>query len=476
MAKNLSLDDEEDNSPESVDSLMNNDSEDEPSVESLSTKLDPEYEALSNQLQASRPSDDSDVQTDANEAEDKAESPNVPSVADLRSKMDKFTGRTPVQSRMNTADALNMLLGQKNQEISSAQKLQRHLQNMADLQRAGDVIGSAFVPRAEMKPDEEAYRSAMMRSQQPVENIMQRQALQQKAIQDLASKQALQMQMQSDHPDSEKSQLYRNLLKYNAAKAGLKDFQVPDSLSATEAKDLMGVVANEANRHEQAEMRKVISEQNAMAKQGMASQAKEQKQNQALTQTQQMLESARGNPEVQQALKDRYAASKANALIAQNYDPNNMSPSQIHLLASEVGKIATGGVPSVAEMEALTPSTLNTKLAKVAQALTNKPSPANAGAFIKQYQTYLNDLNGNAQNVINDKFGRVIESRKNVIGDDNYDSLKNLYLKSPKQEESKPKSSDSETVQVISPEGQVGTIPKANLEKALQRGFKVQGM
>jgi hypothetical protein len=72
-------------------------------------------------------------------------------------------------------------------------------------------------------------------------------------------------------------------------------------------------------------------------------------------------------------------------------------------------------------------------LASVWSKLSNQPSPANAGAFVKQYMTYLKDLNDNANQVVQDKIGRVIESKKNVLGDENYKTLNEQYL-NPVQE------------------------------------------
>lgn len=182
-----------------------------------------------------------------------------------------------------------------------------------------------------------------------------------------------------------------------------------------------------------ADARLKVAEQRANLAETKAASGEKQhtsdKQQQALSQTIGVLESARGNPEVSQALRDRYAASKALPLI-NKYDPNNLSPQQVSLVASELSKIATGGVPTHAEMQALTPNTLASKFASIAQMVINKPTPANAGAFLKQYKDYLTDLQQNAQNVVRDKIGRVIETNKNRLGEENYNSLKEQYLKS----------------------------------------------
>jgi hypothetical protein len=148
--------------------------------------------------------------------------------------------------------------------------------------------------------------------------------------------------------------------------------------------------------------------------------------NQQMQQVQSMLESARGNPEVMQAQNDRYAADKLNGMLGT--DPNKLSPQMVQLAASEVAKIATGGVPQSAELQHLTPSSLPGSLAQAAQYFTNSPNAANQGAFLQQYQKYANDLKDNANNVIKDKYSRVIESRRASLGKDNADTLTAQYL------------------------------------------------
>lgn len=150
------------------------------------------------------------------------------------------------------------------------------------------------------------------------------------------------------------------------------------------------------------------------------------KQGNVLNQTQSLLESARGNPEVSQALKDRYAAGKLNGLLGD--DPNKLSPQMVQLAASEVAKIATGGVPQSSELQHLTPSSIPGDLAKATQYFTNSPSATNQGEFMKQYQKYANDLAGGANAVIKDKYGRVIESRKRLLNPADYDTLVSQYL------------------------------------------------
>lgn len=165
-------------------------------------------------------------------------------------------------------------------------------------------------------------------------------------------------------------------------------------------------------------------EDHAIARQQMGS----NKQNQALQQTQSILESARGNPEVGQALKDRYAAKKFEGLVDLYGDPNKLSPEQVQMAASEVAKIATGGVPTHSELQGLLPTSIPMGLAKLAATVSNNPQSAEAGEFVKRMGDYVGALKKDANGVIKEKFGRVIETRRGQLGDQHYKDLKAQYL------------------------------------------------
>ena len=181
--------------------------------------------------------------------------------------------------------------------------------------------------------------------------------------------------------------------------------------------------------------------------------ADEKAERSALQQTEGMLESARGNPVVAQAEKDIYAAQKANSLANLYGDPNKLSSQQVATLRNEIAKIAVGGVSSQHELNALDPKALQGQLAGVWSRFSNTPTPANAGAFIKQYQEYANTITKDAQKVIEDKYGRVIESRKKSLGEDNYNTLKHNYIDRFKNQETSsggfPKTVSNGTHQAI---------------------------
>lgn len=151
-------------------------------------------------------------------------------------------------------------------------------------------------------------------------------------------------------------------------------------------------------------------------------------QDKVMARVQPLLESARGNPAVAQAEKDRYAAQKANTLVGMYGDPNNMPQSQVNLLVQEVGKIASGGTPAMHELDGISPNTLAGQLSSSWGKLRDQPTPARAAEFVKQYQDYANGVSKDAERVISDKYGRIIETNKKQLGPEHYQDLKDQYM------------------------------------------------
>jgi hypothetical protein len=153
------------------------------------------------------------------------------------------------------------------------------------------------------------------------------------------------------------------------------------------------------------------------------------KSNKAFTDAQNAMEQMRGNPAVQQAERDLYSSDKINSLIKQGGgNPDNLNPQFVKLLVSEVGKVAQGGSPTVEELKGLTPATLHGALADVWQKFSAEPTPAHAGAFIKQYKQYADTVSGDAQKLITDRYSRVLNPRKRLLRPDDVKSLEETYV------------------------------------------------
>jgi hypothetical protein len=152
-----------------------------------------------------------------------------------------------------------------------------------------------------------------------------------------------------------------------------------------------------------------------------------------------------------------------------------------------VGKIANGGSSSMHELEGLDPKTLQSKFAGVWQRLVNEPTSANAGAFTKQYTDYADALTKDAQKVISDKYGRIIQTNKDRLAPEAQKHLEDNYLnrfkpevatakvnESPQQKSGKPASDTGFPKKVINAQtGHQATVSNAKeLQEANARGFQ----
>ena len=150
------------------------------------------------------------------------------------------------------------------------------------------------------------------------------------------------------------------------------------------------------------------------------------KQNENQQQALQLIDSGRQDPSVIQSDKDILAAKKLKMIIGDN--PDKVSMPQANLAAMEIAKMASGGIPATEELKGLLPINKNSAVASTAQAFLSKPGPANQGAFLREYQSYANDISNNARQIVGDKMNRIIESKRNSMGEDNYNTLKTQYL------------------------------------------------
>lgn len=352
----------------------------------------------------------------------------------LQDKIDRFTGKKPVDSRLSVSDSISKLLGQNEQDLEAAKKQRDSVRLIAMLNRAGETFNVGANPLSGRKVDDTFSNNLMAQANQPIEDLNTKVKLGQESLKSASLSEEVKKQLAKGDPQSDISKVGRTIAQQAADSAKL-NIKIPDGISMTELEKLVPGIENMANRR--------LQQDTLLAsKQASSENQKTTKANQALGQTQQLLESARGNPAAQQAERDLYSASKAKSLINLYGDPNKLSPEMVATLVSEVAKISGGGAPTLEGMKALTPDTLNSKLARAKEFLMNKPSAASAGQFIKQYEDYVDKLTDDAKKVIKDKYGRIIESRKNALGDEGYQSLKDTYLnrfESPEGANASPK-------------------------------------
>jgi hypothetical protein len=339
-----------------------------------------------------------------------------------------FTGKVDDQpiaeSNPGSPDALARAQAQRQSSINQANQLQ-----------LGNLIGAGIAGRggAQVTPLPSSYfQNLSAGADLPVKNIEE------------------QIANQKNDPNSNVSKAMKSYL-------ASKRFKVPDNSSAADMEVLVPSLqkdqayqtaiqkaamaitskekiagANIQSREGIAADKRKIEQQKADAATESASGNKQVKadaaQDRTLQQTKTMLESARGNPAAAQAEKDMYSVDKVNSLFKIYPDPDKIPEAQVNLVVGEIAKVAQGGVPPGHEMDALKPGTAESKLQSLWGKVVNSPQPANLGAYLNELKKYTDALHGDAQKVIQDKYGRVIESSKKQLGPDNYKALQDQYI------------------------------------------------
>lgn len=412
-------------------------------------------------------SDDSD-EDEATPAA-KTSAPAAPKATDLSSLLAKMQAPTPTQDDAPQPNPQMNALVQAQQQANAGQLA-------ANLGRAGETISSG-ISRGAYKPDTAFYQDLSKQAQQPVANQLQKQAFAGTQTEQALKNYALADEKEKNDPNSGASNLARTVLLSSAKQAGMNLGDV-SKLSASTIEKTFPSVAKLIDTQQNALTRKDIAEQNNLYRQSVLGTKQGQAQQKNFNTTAQALEQMRGSPAVSQAEKDLYASQKANSLATMYGDPNKLSQSQVQLLAAEVGKIAAGGVSSDHALQGITPNTLAGRMSTYTTNLTNNPTPANAAAFVKQFQDYTGALGKDAQNVITDRYSRILNpARRAQLTDEQNAALDSQYtnrFKTSGPQSTGPASAQqSGGVKMQGPDGKVRLIPSDQAQAALAAGGKL---
>lgn len=306
--------------------------------------------------------------------------------------------------------------------MKEAQGKARENQDMAGLTEGLGQISAGLARSNTFSPG--AYKYLHDEANRPVEDIQAATKNRLANIESATKETADNRQMALDDPDSMQSNVARNLAKSQLEKYH-ENSKIVDGMSAADLKEFLQKPLDqmEARASREAIM-KLKSQELGLKRKELGN----KDQDKALGTVQTLLETARGNPAVAQAERDLYAAQKADSLANLYGNPNNLSPQMVQLLSSEIGKIAQGGSPTMHELEGLNIKTAPGGLASIMQRFANKPTAANAGEFVKQYQDYARALTRDAEGVIREKYGRVLETNRKKLGEENYQNLSTHYM------------------------------------------------
>lgn len=321
---------------------------------------------------------------------------------------------SPTQNPPPVQDVLSKLLGQSQDQMQDAKSQRDKLQLFATLGQAGSTIGQALTPLAPKQDYSKFYDMLQKQAEMPISDLSTQQALQQGALKTQMLKGQTATEMNQSDPNSDVSKVMRDLYKQETGK------EAPAGMAYAEIAKLEPSLARMANAKQMIAMR-----MDALKTRG------EEKQANALKDTQNMIETARGAKDVQNARETARLIDNAQSLLAEYPDLNKMPAAQISLFAQELGKIAKGGVAGEAEVKDIMPGSIASKLMKGLGQIENKPEGAQLAAFLQEYQPYLNTIKTNSNKLVSERTERILKVQTPRLGLENVKLMRGVYNLQP---------------------------------------------
>lgn len=418
------------------------------------------------------PTESEEDNTDPSEA-----STPMPSASSILAKY-KNLQENPTPNPKSVSETLENLLGSTKQSVAQAKKDRDAIQLGALFSKLGNTIGNAVTPLS-AKLDNSMSDALMEQSKQPMNDLLAESTINKDALQNQVLKGKTRTEMDKTDPNSAISQAAKDFYKKTTGK------DADETMSASDLESLDPMLARLFNAQESGKNRQLASKNSADNKQDSLDQKSDDKQNLAVKDVQTMIETTRGSTDIRNAKEATRLVDNANSLLSEYPDLNKMPTAQVTLFAQELAKIAKGGVSGEAEVRDIMPHSVASGLMKGLSQLEGSPTGAQLGAFIKEYQPYLDAIKKNSIKLVNDRTHRILNAQSKRLGDDNSKMLNDLYFPPPmaSAEVVPPMpqggapmpapAASSDSVNMIDPKGNVRSVPKSMVQSALAAGGKM---
>lgn len=341
-------------------------------------------DALEKAIANSRPKDPSRelASSDEDDSDDNGAGTPTPkkptSAQEMRELVDKATGKKPVESAMNSSDAIAKLLGANDKELAEAKEQRDRNQLIAMLSHAGATTGAALVPLANIKPDNEFFQKLYGQASQPVTDVKNKQDLQQEAIKTHLAKTQLQNAMEKEDANSEISKTTREILKHAAKQAGVS-IEVPETMTASNAEKILPGIEGMANR-------KLTAEGNSINRTALQKDKNDKEVTKLVTKMGEDLDPNRFRSGEMGKNQGRINAAERINTLLQQFPDGNIPKIQTREIATAVGALFQNGTAAaVSQVNELVPHTMRGKAADVAQWFTGNPQGQEQQQFIKLF-------------------------------------------------------------------------------------------
>lgn len=329
------------------------------------------------------------------------------------------------------------------ENLMSAQKAAGDAEFANRLGRAGELVGTAF---SHTKPvAQEAFNEQIKAAGEIPKNF-----------EELAEK-------EKEDAGSGLSQGFRDFIKSTTGTA------IPSNMSATQAAKIMPYAfqkyeKTEAAKQHHEDLAYKYNELKALQKM-KGDEKSGSDQDKSIVNAQKMLDS-----QTKKVTDTSSAVNAAKDVLAEA----TTNPTAANALSTHMARIASGGQRiNTVEMAAFGGSkALSDKVQQIIKTGASGTITSENAKFAQQYLDAIDRANQESYRQISEPIiQRTIKnSKKPLEYKDAYERITGKFL--PETTGPQATSLQTDTVSVISPTGQKGTIPKANLEKALAKGYK----
>lgn len=316
-------------------------------------------------------------------------------------------------------DTLSRLLGQSHDQMDAAKGQRNDLQLLANLGMAGSTIGQAITPLAPKQDYSKFWDTLKAQAEQPVADLATKQTLEQGALKGKILEGQAATEMSQSDPRSAVSDTLRQLIRKEAP-----GITVDDSMSYSDMAKLEPSLARMATQ----QASQLAHKDAQTVKQDAA-------KDKAYINFNKDIQSFRGNAGAQQASRDVLTAGKAVGLIDL---PGMKTTQDLRVIADEIAKLATGGVPGEKGTEALLPHTALSKFAELKNFVLSQPTDAQADEYLKRNRAMLKNLVGESRNTLRKYSETLAKGYKHSLKPEDYEeglqTIKQNYGAEPASE------------------------------------------
>lgn len=319
---------------------------------------------------------------------------------------------TPVTKQQQGPDFLKALM--------DAQSQAKHNNAMTQIMQGAARIGAGI---ARVPYDKSYMEGQEALNNAPITNVINQQKMSDAMVNSQMQKRALALGQDKDDPNSLISQTYRNIISQNFPQIKT------DGLSATQMEQVYPPLRAFSEAQTALQTRRDIATEKAQANQQRAGDKSDQKLDAANRDFIQKVTTMRGDKALNNQKDTIRRVDNALSIIndPRYKNPNDIPQPLVNIITKDIDAIVSGGASTEAGFKEISNPTAYGKLAQGFSFLANKPTGANAAAFVKQNQNVLQDLRDKATGAIKSKYDYLDATLGPHIRPEDRENSKNAF-------------------------------------------------